>query len=275
MNSMNGWKIKAIYAGQITIPKIVGAGGNVDQSLLLDVPFTCFLLRSGTENILVDTGMRDGYTERMKIGPVSPKGNTQMLLDGLKEEGLTAQDITAVIYTHLHYDHAGNGHLFTGVPNYVQKAEYENLFHPYGFQQARADYFEDTKDWIREVKRLVLVDGSVKLSNGLELYATKGHSLGGQSIVVPTRKGRYVLTGDIPPLRCCLFPETEEMVLMTGEKVRITPVMGERFLLGGFINDYFSAYDSHFLQLSLAEKPEPEYFIPSHEPENIYRKYWG
>jgi len=272
---MPHWKIKAIYAGQLTLPKVVGAGGNVDQDLIIDVPFTCFLLRNGSENILVDTGMRDGYTERMKIGPVSPKGNTQMLLDGLKEEGLAPEDITAVIYTHLHYDHAGNGHLFTGVPNYIQKAEYGNLMNPYGFQQARADYFEDTRQWIKTVKPLMLVEGSVRLSNGLELHATRGHSLGGQSIVVPTEQGRYVLTGDTPPLRCCLFPELEEMVLMNGEKVSITPVSGEPFLIGGFINDSFSAYDSHYLQLSLAEKPELEYLIPSHEPENIFRKYWG
>ena len=119
------------------------------------------------------------------------------------------------------------------------------------------------------------MDGNITLSNGLELYLTKGHSLGGQCIVVPTAKGRYVLTGDIPDLLCSLFPRMDKMTLMDGKTIDITPVENVRFTTSVFINDLFSTYDSHNLQLSLAEKPEPEFFITSHEPGNIYRKYWG
>lgn len=224
---------------------------------------------------MVDTGMKDGYTDRMQVGDCKPKGSTKMLLDGLAEEGLTPKDIDAVIYTHLHYDHCGNGHLFMDVPTYIQKAEYANLMNPYGFQQARADYFEDTKEWVRNLSQLILVDGNIKLSNGLELYLTKGHSLGGQTIVVPTEKGRYVLTGDVPASLCCLFPTLDKMTLMDGRVVNITPIKNQRFLMSAFANDFFASYDSHYLQLSLGEKPEPEYFITSHEPGNIFRKYWG
>lgn len=269
------WTIKAIYAGKLTIPKSVGAGGGVDADKLIDFPFTCFLLRNGEENILVDTGMKDGYIDQMAIGECAAEGSTQMLLDGLAEEGLTPADITSVIYTHLHYDHCGNGAMFLDVPTYIQKAEYNNLMNPYDFQQARNDYFDDTRTWIKKLKKLILVDGNIKLSNGLELYLTKGHSLGGQTIVVPTAKGRYVMTGDVPDLVCSLFPTMDKMTLMDGSVIDITPVTNVRFTTSGFINDIFSTYDSHFLQLSLAEKPEPEYFITSHDPGNIARKYWG
>jgi len=272
---MKMWTIKAIYAGQVTMPKIVGAGGGVDADLVIDCPYTCFLLRNGEENILVDTGMKDGYVDLMRIGDVSAKGCTQMLLDGLKEEGLTPVDITSVIYTHLHYDHCGNGAMFLNIPNYIQKAEYANLMNPYDFQQARMDYFPDTKEWVKDLKQLILVDGNIKLSNGLELYLTKGHSLGGQSIVVPTAKGRYVLTGDVPDLVCSLFPLMDKMTLMDGRVIDITPVTNQRFTASVFINDIFSTYDSHNMQLALAERPEPEFFITSHEPANIFRKYWG
>lgn len=272
---MKLWTIKAIYAGQLKVPKIAGAGGSVDADLLIDFPFTCFLLRNGEENILVDTGMKDGYIDQMAVGDGHAKGSTQMLLDGLAEEGLTPADITSVIYTHLHYDHCGNGALFLDVPTYIQKAEYANLMNPYDFQQARNDYFDDTKTWIKDLKRLILVDGDVKLSNGLELYLTKGHSLGGQSIVVPTAKGRYVMTGDVPDLICSLFPEMDKMTMMDGSVIDITPVTNQRYTTSVFINDLYSAYDSHDRQMALAERPEPEFFITSHEPGNIYRKYWG
>ena len=268
------WTIKAIYAGQVKVPKAAGAGGGVDAELMIDFPYTCFLLRNGEENILVDTGMKEEYLEILRVGS-DVKGSTQYLLDGLAEEGLTPADITSVIYTHLHYDHCANGNLFTDIPNYIQKAEYDNLMNPYDFQQARLDYFDDTKEWIKNVKNLILVDGDRKLANGLELYLTKGHSLGGQSIVVPTAKGRYVICGDVPDLLCSLFPTMDKMTLMDGSVIDITPVENVRFMFSAFINDMFSTYDSHYMQLSLAEKPEPEYFICSHEPSNIHRKYWG
>jgi glyoxylase-like metal-dependent hydrolase (beta-lactamase superfamily II) len=111
----------------------------------------------------------------------------------------------------------------------------------------------------------------------LEFYIGKGHSLGGQSIVVPTAKGRYVLTGDIPSVKYCLFPELDKITLMNGKIIDITPLTdgSEKFLMGTFTTDYFEAYNTHYKQLLLAEKPEPEYFLPSHEPENIYRRYFG
>lgn len=271
---MKNWTIKAIYAGQLKVPKSVGAGGGVDADLILDFPFTCFLLRNGEENILVDTGMKESYLEIMKVGS-DVKGSTQYLIDGLAEEGLTPADITSVIYTHLHYDHCGNGDMFLDIPNYIQKAEYLNMMSPYDFQQVRLDYFPDTREWVSKLKKLILVDGNMRLPNGLELYHTKGHSLGGQSIVVPTAKGRYVLTGDVPDLICSLFPTMDKMTLMDGTEVDITPVTNQRFLTSAFINDIFSTYDSHYMQLARAERPEPEFFITSHEPSNIFRKYWG
>lgn len=273
---MNNWKITALYYGQLTLPKSVFATG-IDDNIVIDFPFSGFLLRNGKENVLVDTGMRESYFEQMAIGDVNPKGTTQMVIDELKKEGLTPKDINSVIYTHLHYDHCGNIDLFPDAVTYIQKAEYDNLMNPYAFQIARMDYFPDTADRLKSVKKILFVDGDVKLSNGLELHLSKGHSLGGQSIVVPTAKGRYVLTGDIPSAKYCLFPELEKMTLMDGKVINITPIKDGslKFLTGAFTPDHFGAYDTHYKQLLLAEKPEPEYFLPSHDPENIYRRYFG
>lgn len=272
---MNSWTIKALYLGELTMPKGVLDGG-IDNDVLITAPFSGFLLRNGQYNVLVDTGMRDGYLEQMAIGDVNPKGDTKMLLDELAEEGLAPKDIDIVIYTHLHYDHCGNGHLFKDTLTYVQKAEIDNLMNPYDFQQARADYFPDAPDMVRSLTKLVPVQGDLRLGCGLELYLTKGHSLGGQSIVVPTKKGRYVLTGDVPACKFCLFPWMDKMLSMKGEEIAITPVTDKKFLVeGAFGTDYFSAYDSHYRQLALAERPEPEFFLTSHEPENIYRRNFG
>jgi glyoxylase-like metal-dependent hydrolase (beta-lactamase superfamily II) len=124
---------------------------------------------------------------------------------------------------------------------------------------------------------VILVNGDIKLSNGLELYLTPGHSLGSQSIVVPTEKGRYVIVGDMPDCLFIMFPTMDKLTTMEGKTVAITPYppSPQRFIVGGFDTDHWQCYDSHYKQLLLAQKPEPEYIICSHEPSNIYRKFWG
>ena len=272
---MKNWKITALCYGKLTLPPSVFGGLDTDKTL--DFPFAGFLLRNGEQNVLVDTGMRQEYIDQMAIGEVNPSGNTQDLLNELKKEGLEPKDIDTVIYTHLHYDHCGNMDLFEHAVTYVQKAEYNNLMNPAPFQQARQDYFPDTPGRIAKLKRLILVDGDLRLANGLELYWNGGHSLGGQSIVVPTAKGRYVLTGDNPSAKFCLFPWLDKITLMDGKEMEITPLTDGSlpFLTGVFVTDMFSAYNAHYKQLALAERPEPEFLIPSHDPSNIHRRHFG
>lgn len=201
--------------------------------------------------------MRVEYFAQMAIGDVKPKGSTEILLASLAEEGLKPEDIDTVIYTHLHNDHAGNADLFPDAVTYVQKAEYDNMLSPYPFQKARMDYFPDTPERLSKVKRLLLVDGDLKLANSLEFYLTSGHSRGGQTIVVPTEKGRYVITGDNPATKYWLFADMDKMPLMDGTVIDITPDHTVPHLTRRFTTDRFAVYDSARKQLALAEKPEP------------------
>ena len=221
--------------------------------------------------------MQQEYFDMMAIGDVNPKGSTEILLDSLAKEGLEPKDIDTVIYTHLHYDHTGNADLFPDAVTYIQKTEYDNMLNPYPFQVARMDYFPDTPGRLAKIKNIIFVDGDIRLANGIELYLTPGHSRGGQAIVVPTQKGRYVLTGDIGATLYSIFPWMDKVIGMDGKETAITPVTDGSFpfLEGQFNNDWFSAYDSHYKQLALAEKPTPEFILPSHEPSVLYKKHFG
>lgn len=131
---------------------------------------------------------------------------------------------------------------------------------------------------VSKAKKVIRVDGHLKLANSLELYPVKGHSLGGQVIVVPTEKGRYVLCDDVPAATWALFSTMDKIMLMDSSEIQVTPVTlvtTQRFIGSGFVNNLFGLYDSCNLILALAEKPETQYILPSHETSAIAIKYFG
>ena len=60
----------------------------------------------------------------------------------------------------------------------------------------------------RVLTHLQLLDGDYKVTEGVELILTPGHSPGGQSVVVDTDAGRYVIAG-MCTLRANFYPPEE------------------------------------------------------------------
>jgi len=125
--------------------------------------------------ILVDTGMIDSTPELdREWGPQ---------LRPWPELG----DVTAVINTHLHFDHCGGNRRFAGTPTYVQRTELEAALAP--------DYLEE---WVRfPGATYVEIDGDAELFEGVSVLFTPGHSVGHQAVIVDTDDGLVVLGGDV------------------------------------------------------------------------------
>lgn len=273
---MANWTITALYFGKWTAVRALYT--NLNPEIRMDFPITGFLLRNGHENVLVDTGVADGMFDGADGTLASGfEYGSKLVVDELAREGLTPDDIDKVIYTHLHYDHAGNIELFPNAVAYVQKREIENCVAPYEFQISPYPvYLEGTWERFRKLEHVMVVDGDVTLGNGLELVLTGDHTKGCQAIVVPTAKGRYVLTGDSPSDKCCLFPQIDRMVMLDGTEVSVTPGNpAHRFIIGHGQWSHYDAYDGFSKLLCLAERPEPEFFLPSHWPENILIRNFG
>ena len=77
-----------------------------DEQNRIQMGTNVMLLKGEGRNILVDTGLGDKNDDKFdKIFAVDQKENN--LGKFLQTEGLTTADITDVILTHLHFDHAG------------------------------------------------------------------------------------------------------------------------------------------------------------------------
>lgn len=274
---MSNWKIKSLYYGKITVPKGNLAAG-LDPDLIIDFPYTGYLLQNGHQNIVVDAGIHEDHIIDGKAwGGCPAEGGSRFVLEALEKEGLTPKDIDTVIYTHLHNDHAGCALLFPEAKTYFQKDEYANLLNPLPTQKIREDFDPRTPGDLAQLKDIYMLDGDLVLPNGLELYKVPGHTSGSMAIVVPTAEGRYVITGDIPHLFLSLFPKTDRYELLGGEVIDITPAPDNMmpYLFNSVIYDHYAAFDSYNKLKCLAEAFEPKWYLTGHDPWIINRHSFG
>ena len=100
----SGWDGGAMFG---TIPKVLWERTNpADDRNRILMGLNCLLIRTPTENILVDTGLGNAYDEKFAFLYGVDKSEID-LLRSLAAAGVQATDISKVILTHLHFDHAG------------------------------------------------------------------------------------------------------------------------------------------------------------------------
>jgi glyoxylase-like metal-dependent hydrolase (beta-lactamase superfamily II) len=153
-----------------------------------------WLLRQGDRNILVDTGY-DHAEAALRDRPIRLDPGA-----ALAPLGLTPDDITEVIVTHLHYDHAGGLALFPDAHLHLQAAEMAFATGPCMCHDALRMPF--TAGHICEaVKRLyqgklTFHDGDAQIAEGVTVHCIGGHSRGLQAVRVQTQAGAMVLASD-------------------------------------------------------------------------------
>jgi len=140
--------------------------------------------------VLVDTGMTQLHPAVADMDPrLSP-------LSAQADFDLASIDI--VVNTHLHFDHCGGNHLFTGRPIYVQSRELDDAL-------SEDDY--TIRDWVEAAGvQYVPVDGALELLPGLRLVPAPGHTRGSQVVVVESGGHRVVIGGDM----AVFFAELDE-----------------------------------------------------------------
>jgi glyoxylase-like metal-dependent hydrolase (beta-lactamase superfamily II) len=153
-----------------------------------------WVLRRDDEIILVDTGYDDAEaTSRDRPIRMNPH-------EALTPLGLKPEDITTVIVTHLHYDHAGGLHLFPNATLHMQAAEMAFATGPCMCHDTLRMPF--TADHVCEaVKRLysgkiTFHDGEAEVAEGVTVHCSGGHSRGVQCVRVRTSAGWLVLASD-------------------------------------------------------------------------------
>ncbi len=164
----------------------------------------CPLLRSAGKNIIVDTGLGTKHPSKRQEMYGLDSGK---LVGDLRERGLEPADIDYVVFTHLHWDHAGgasyyapSGILETTFPRaqyLAQRADWEEATHPN--ERNRAGYYDEDLEPLQEAQQIELLDGDTEIVPGVWCKLTGGHTSGHQIAMLEVAGQKACFLGDLVP----------------------------------------------------------------------------
>ncbi len=176
-----------------------------DDRNRIDLAMRLLLLRGHDRVVLVDTGIGDKFGEKetdiYKIDASSSSLDASLAACGVRRD-----DITDVILTHLHFDHAGgatklvDGELapaFANATYHVQKRNLEWGREP--SDRDRGSYLRENFDPLADAGVLETLDGPCELFPGVWLDLMNGHTFAQQLVRVTDGARTLLHCGDLVP----------------------------------------------------------------------------
>ncbi len=179
-------RLYALEYGQIDMDKRVIMPANTSRERII-VPVPGYLIRSGDATILVDTGMpREVLRDSTPIAPLMRAlgGDAAHAVETIARLGFTPSDLTHIVATHFHFDHAGGLAEFPGIPVVVQRAALaaarEGSAYERSFVGAPGLVWQE-------------IEGDYDLAPGVRLILAPGHTVGHQAVLVELPDGPSLL----------------------------------------------------------------------------------
>ncbi|MBL8989284.1 MAG: N-acyl homoserine lactonase family protein [Gemmatimonadetes bacterium] len=164
-----------------------------EASRKVDLSMMVWLLRGEGRVILVDAGFyRQQFLDAWKVVDfVKPS-------DAVARFGVKPEQVTDVVITHLHWDHADGADLFPNARVWVQRDEFEHYRKPENL--ARSGVFPDDIAMFEKIERegrLHLVPGdSQTIARGVTVFTGGRHTRESQYLTAWTREGLAVIASD-------------------------------------------------------------------------------
>lgn len=187
----------------------------------------CLFIDTGTEKVLIETGIGEKWSEKQNaMYGIDRKRPFAASLEAIA--GCRPADITIVINTHLHFDHAGGNTVLSSppyeggvaaasaagvvlssepliVPQFpnarylVSKSEFNHAEHPH--ERDRASYLPENWLSVQESGQLELMPDSYEPVEGLRIEQARGHSETMQTVRLERGGGTLYGFADLIPMR--------------------------------------------------------------------------
>jgi glyoxylase-like metal-dependent hydrolase (beta-lactamase superfamily II) len=191
------YDVFAVRFGVLPSFPVSGLVAGAEASRRLDIPVMVWLLKGDNgRTVLVDSGFfRQKFVDRWKVREFRRPS------DALGAIGVRAEEVTDIIVSHAHWDHAGGIELFPKATIWIQREEYQ-------YYTGEAWHARTTHGGIDEEDMLALVaanlQGRVKFVDGdnqeiipgIRCYTGGRHTRASQYVAAHSAGGTVVLTSD-------------------------------------------------------------------------------
>jgi glyoxylase-like metal-dependent hydrolase (beta-lactamase superfamily II) len=214
------WTVHAIQAGGQkldggamfgVVPKVLWSRRiAADERNRIQLGMRCLLIEHESGLVLIDTGAGNKEDAKFyEVYGIENRGETgpTALEDGLAAVGARPGDVTVVINTHLHFDHAGGNTFrdprgavrlaFPSARYVVQRGEYE--FATRANERTAASYFPPNFAPVLDAGRYDLVEGEREIVSGVRVLPTPGHTPHHQSVLLESAGECALYLGDLAP----------------------------------------------------------------------------
>lgn len=217
MTSTNQWQTTLLRAGSFrldggsmfgVIPKAFWSRWSPpDEHNRIRLDCNCVLLRDGDRTVLVEAGYGEKWSPKDRS---IFKMEERTVLDALREVSVDPDEVTHVVLTHLHFDHAGavtgwrnpsdgdRGGFTPSFPNaelIVQKRELEDALD--NRSTMTRTYLKSHLEPVLD--RFRTIDGAGEILPGIAVEPAPGHTWGQQAIHWSDTDRSYAFPGDLCP----------------------------------------------------------------------------
>ena len=159
-------------------------------------PVYCHYVDTGEHKILIDTGLCDAERATQYHHKCDKRGCLEVH-DHLEQKlGVHPDEIDAIVFTHLHWDHVQNMKKFKNARYIAPKGEIEMAYNPLPL------YYRTYECGILDIEPAYAgcvfeaIGDECEVLPGITMFHTPGHSVGHMGVTVATSAGDIVVAGD-------------------------------------------------------------------------------
>ncbi|NMD00781.1 MAG: MBL fold metallo-hydrolase [Bacteroidales bacterium] len=176
-----------------------------DENNMCNLANRCLLIETDQQLILVDAGIGDKHDEKF-LSHICVNGNGN-LQKSLKKAGYNPNDITDVIFTHLHWDHCAGATYydeqhrlnltFPTAHYWVSKSQWEWALNPNA--REKAAFQNENLLPLEKSGNLHFIEKNSELFKNIEVRIYNGHTIGMISLIIHGQNQTLALPADLIP----------------------------------------------------------------------------
>ena len=211
------WKIIPLQTGKFwldggammgSVPKVLWEKEHVPDSFnRIELGLRSLLLDDGERRIIIETGLGNKFDSSFS-DMFCINQHESPIDNALEEIGYSNTDITDVIITHLHFDHAGgatkkiDNQIYPCFPNAIytiSKSNWNAATNP--SPRDRASYLMENFQPLMEAGVVNLINDNTFIYDSIRSYSVNGHTGGQQLILIEDEFNTLCFCSDLIPLQ--------------------------------------------------------------------------